>query len=82
MKIRFAPPFARRGLSALVGAALILTAPSICMAAPAGAGTASVAAPAKADPPFARIYLAIRGCTSCSHCRTSIRQMVRSNAGG
>jgi len=32
--------------------------------------------------PFARVYLALRGCTSCSHCRTSIRQMVRSNAKG
>jgi len=35
-----------------------------------------------AEPPFARIYLALRGCTSCSHCRTSIRQMVRANAKG
>jgi hypothetical protein len=33
-------------------------------------------------PPFARVYLALRGCTSCAHCRTSIRQMVRSNAKG
>ena len=32
--------------------------------------------------PFARVYLALRGCTSCSHCRTSIRQMVRSSAQG
>lgn len=32
--------------------------------------------------PFARVYLALRGCTSCAHCRTSIRQMVRSNAKG
>lgn len=31
--------------------------------------------------PFARVYLALRGCTSCSHCRTTIRQMVRSQAG-
>ena len=34
------------------------------------------------SPPFARVYLALRGCTSCAHCRTSIRQMVRSNSKG
>ncbi len=27
-------------------------------------------------PPFARVYLATRGCMSCAHCRTSIRQML------
>ena len=32
--------------------------------------------------PFARVYLALRGCTSCSHCRTAIRQMARSGAKG
>jgi hypothetical protein len=32
--------------------------------------------------PFARVYLALRGCTSCSHCRTTIRQMVRSTSQG
>ncbi len=36
----------------------------------------------KAASPFARVYLALRGCTSCSHCRTAIRQMVRSGSGG
>ena len=40
------------------------------------------AAPRSEAPPFARVYLALRGCTSCAHCRTSIRQMVRSNAKG
>ena len=39
-------------------------------------------ATASEQPPFARVYLALRGCTSCAHCRTSIRQMVRSNAKG
>jgi hypothetical protein len=34
------------------------------------------------DAPFARVYLALRGCTSCSHCRTNIRQMVRSKSDG
>ena len=32
--------------------------------------------------PFARVYLALRGCTSCSHCRTAIRQMARSGSEG
>jgi hypothetical protein len=41
-------------------------------------------APAAPSPkaPFARVYLALRGCTSCSHCRTAIRQMARSGSGG
>jgi len=92
MKIGFGRSFACCGaacLSASVGAALILIAASAGMAAPsgaggrAGAGKPSVAAqPTKTDPPFARVYLAVRGCMSCSHCRTAVRQMVRSNAGG
>jgi hypothetical protein len=32
--------------------------------------------------PFARVYLALRGCTSCSHCRTAIRQMARAGSEG
>jgi len=32
--------------------------------------------------PFARVFLALRGCTSCAHCRTSIRQMVRAGSKG
>src|SRR5262245_2526580 len=44
---------------------------------------AAQGAPAKkAVAPFARVYLALRGCTSCSHCRTTIRQMARSASGG
>lgn len=55
-----------------------------CAAAPTSGGSrvAGSAAKAPAEPPFARVYLALRGCTSCSHCRTSIRQMVRGNAKG
>ena len=41
---------------------------------PAGAAVAST-------PPFARVFLAVRGCTSCSHCRSTIRKMMRSQAG-
>jgi hypothetical protein len=44
---------------------------------------ASTATAARTEPaPFARVYLALRGCTSCSHCRSTIRQMVRGNAKG
>lgn len=37
---------------------------------------------AQAAPPFARVYLATRGCTSCSHCRTNIRQMLKPKTKG
>ena len=86
MKATLARTFARYGatcLSVFAGAALLVIAGSPAVAAPSGAGKPSVAAaPAKTDPPFARVYLAVRGCMSCSHCRTAIRQMVRSNAAG
>ncbi|HYR51294.1 MAG TPA: hypothetical protein VET83_01620, partial [Candidatus Dormibacteraeota bacterium] len=39
-------------------------------------------AAAKEKAPYARVYLALRGCTSCSHCRSAIRQMARSGSGG
>jgi hypothetical protein len=35
-----------------------------------------------APPPFAKVYLALRGCTSCEHCRTTIRQMTKGSAQG
>lgn len=69
-------PLVRR--LALVTAAALLWA-GAAMAAQAPKPTAAVA-PERA--PFARVYLALRGCTSCSHCRTTIRQMVRANAQG
>jgi hypothetical protein len=68
---------------ALAGAILALVLSSAPSSSSAGITTRS-SAPPKArveTTPFARVYLALRGCTSCSHCRTSIRQMVRSNAG-
>ena len=83
MKIGFARFLARLDaarVSSWVGAALILIAAPAGMAAPSGTGKPAAAA-VQTDPPFARVYLAVRGCMSCSHCRTSIRQMVRSNAG-
>jgi hypothetical protein len=48
----------------------------------AGAKASHPTAAAQAEPPFARVFLALRGCTSCAHCRTSIRQMVRASAKG
>lgn len=69
--------------TAIAGAAAFL------VAATAPPGTAAQAPPAAhaaqaapANDPFARVYLALRGCTSCSHCRTNIRQMVRSKSDG
>jgi len=85
MKIGFARPFARCGAClpavAVVAAWILIAAPAV--AAPVSEGKSTVAtAPAKSDAPFARVYLAVRGCMSCSHCRTAIRQMVGSNAAG
>ena len=50
--------------------------------APAGKSTHAAQAATAAPTPFARVYLALRGCTSCSHCRTNIRQMVKSKSDG
>ena len=47
---------------------------TVLVAHDAGAAPSSKAA-------FARVYLSLRGCTSCSHCRTAIRQMARSGSG-
>lgn len=32
--------------------------------------------------PFARVFLALKGCTSCAACRSAIRQMVKGKADG
>ena len=74
----------------ITGAAAFLVAASAPLgtagqAPPAGHGTHGSHAAAQAAPasdPFARVYLALRGCTSCSHCRTNIRQMVKSKSDG
>jgi len=72
--------------SILAASTLLLAALSHGSAVPAVAAiaTKSEAAAAKRAEaePFARVYLALRGCTSCSHCRSTIRQMVRGNAKG
>lgn len=37
---------------------------------------------AVSSPPFARVSLALRGCSSCSHCRSTIRQTAKGAAEG
>lgn len=49
---------------------------------PGGRGNAASGHAAKSALPFARVYLATRGCMSCSHCRTNIRQMLRPRTKG
>jgi hypothetical protein len=62
--------------------ALLLLLTGFVAATPGrGAATETPRPSPAGSPPFARVYLALRGCTSCSHCRTTIRQMVRSQAG-
>jgi hypothetical protein len=72
--------------SSAIGAAVALAIASTVSRVPAGqapAGHSTHSAHAlAADAPFARVYLALRGCTSCSHCRTNIRQMVKSKSDG
>lgn len=74
----------------LLGAGLLscsapAKAPDCCAAGSAHA-SASHAAAATADEhgaataPFARVALALRGCSSCSHCRSTIRQAAKSVA--
>jgi hypothetical protein len=73
-------PFANAALLAALVSCFSITAAGAGppRAAQAGGPAATAAEPA----PFARVYLAIRGCTSCSHCRTTIRQMVNTKSAG
>jgi hypothetical protein len=61
-----------------VGAALSSVAPR----AEAGPPAAPPKPTAANAAPFAKVYLALRGCTSCAHCRTAIRQMAKGGAKG
>jgi len=65
------------GIVLAAGVALFL-APSHAAAGPVA--PVDVAKPEPA--PFAKVYLALRGCTSCAHCRTAIRQMAKGGAKG
>jgi hypothetical protein len=72
--------FANAALLAAVVCSLSIPAAE---AGPPRAVQATGPAAAATEPaPFARVYLAIRGCTSCSHCRTTIRQMVNTKSAG
>jgi hypothetical protein len=67
----------------LVAIVCSLALPPAAIAGPTRAAQAGGPAATAAEPaPFARVYLAIRGCTSCSHCRTTIRQMVNTKSAG
>ena len=68
--------------TALAAAALFLVASVGAPPSTAGVTKRGAGAVAADSTPFARVYLALRGCTACSHCRTTIRQMVRSTTDG
>lgn len=82
MKSRVIP--IRRAAATLLAATILSGAIPGAPADAAGraASREAKSAAREASSPFARVYLALRGCTSCAHCRTSIRQMVRSSAQG
>src|SRR5690349_24221139 len=69
---------ARTALLAAIVCSVWIPAAKAAHAAQAGGSTAAATEPA----PFARVYLAIKGCTSCAHCRTTIRQMVNTKSAG
>jgi len=67
----------------LTAIVLSLVSASAAIAGPPRAAQAGGPAASATEPtPFARVYLAIKGCTSCSHCRTTIRQMVNTKSAG
>ncbi|HET9940826.1 MAG TPA: hypothetical protein VFR25_06970 [Candidatus Eisenbacteria bacterium] len=69
--------------SALLAAVLgNVSIPAAQAGTPRAAQAGGPAAAATEPAPFARVYLAIRGCTSCAHCRTAIRQMVNTKSAG
>ena len=67
---------APRGRTALISAALLL------VFAFNSAPLAGESATTQEVRPFARVFLALKGCTSCAACRSSIRQMVKGRADG
>jgi hypothetical protein len=72
----------RRMVTVALAAALLGPAPHALAGVATQSPPAETPSTAPVPAPFARVYLAIAGCTSCAHCRASIRQMVRSNAKG
>lgn len=78
--MRRKPGSTRHPVATLLAAALLVLPAAVD--AGTGGHTKHATTAASETTPFARVYLALRGCTSCAHCRTSIRQMVRSSAQG
>lgn len=66
----------------LIAAIGIVSIPAVQAGPPRAAQAGGAAAAATEPAPFARVYLAIKGCTSCAHCRTTIRQMVNTKSAG
>ena len=56
------------------GLALVIAIVTSAQRVPAGEAVS------KASQPFARVYLALQGCTSCAACRSVIRQMTKGAA--
>ena len=71
-----------RSIATCTAVMLLAAAPAGSTTQPGKGGKAASGSAAKAAPPFARVYLATRGCMSCSHCRTNIRQMLRPKTKG
>src|SRR5262245_47248481 len=63
-------------LAACACAAVLGLATSPEVASSHGAGQPTVATPS----PLSKVSLALKGCTSCAHCRTTIRQMAKASA--
>ncbi|HEY6572503.1 MAG TPA: hypothetical protein VI198_04220 [Candidatus Eisenbacteria bacterium] len=76
------PRIGAAALAAAIALGAAAAAPSSATAGKAASASAPAATEAAAPAPFARVYLALRGCTSCSHCRTTIRQMTKGSAKG
>lgn len=64
------------------GAAAIATPALAATGTTTAASTTLMNGAAQQSEPFARVSLAVRGCSSCAHCRSTIRQMVRASAKG
>jgi len=72
----------RVGGAAVTALLWVWTGMPVMAATTAPPSAPAASAPATEPEPFARVSLAVRGCSSCAHCRSTIRQMVRASAKG
>lgn len=77
----------RPGIAPALASSILLVAAGLLLTGEPANARSRTATPAKtavaaAPAPFAKVYLALRGCTSCAHCRTTIRQMTKGSAKG